>query len=93
MELVEKKPAASPSDRFQKSVSNTTERTSNISSSNHRQDRAPPIAARDRPTYALRLRAEPGVDAIRALRAVLKILLRRHGLRCVSAYEEKGGGQ
>ena len=37
----------------------------------------------DRPTYVLRLRPEPGVDAVRALRGALKVLLRRFGLRCV----------
>ena len=30
----------------------------------------------------------PGVDAIRALRWVLKGLLRQHGMRCVSLREE-----
>jgi hypothetical protein len=42
-----------------------------------------------RPTFVLRLRPEPRIDAIRALRAVLKCLLRRHGLRCVGLKEEK----
>jgi hypothetical protein len=37
----------------------------------------------------LRLRPEPGVDAIRALRWALKSMLRRHGLRCVSVEEQK----
>jgi len=48
-----------------------------------------------RPTYVLELRAEPGINAIHALRPVLKNMLRRYGLRCLSAYEineEKGGG-
>jgi hypothetical protein len=36
-----------------------------------------------RPTVALLVRAEPGVDAIRSLRAWLKIGLRTFGLRCV----------
>ena len=39
----------------------------------------------DRPTFILHFRPEPGVDPIRALRAALKELLRRHGLRCISA--------
>jgi hypothetical protein len=39
----------------------------------------------DRPLFTLTFRPEPGVDAIKALRAALKELLRRHGLRCVSA--------
>jgi hypothetical protein len=38
--------------------------------------------------FVLRLRPEPGVDAIRALRWTLKALLRRHGLRCLSIEEE-----
>jgi hypothetical protein len=33
--------------------------------------------------FVLTLRPLPGVDAIRALRWVLKGLLRQHGLRCV----------
>jgi hypothetical protein len=37
----------------------------------------------NRPVFALLVRAEPGVDAIRALRAWLKIGLRTFGLRCV----------
>jgi hypothetical protein len=34
-------------------------------------------------------RAGPGVDAIKALRAVLKTALRRHGLICTAVHEEK----
>jgi hypothetical protein len=30
----------------------------------------------------------PGVDAIKALRRVLKVLRRRYGLRCLSAVQE-----
>jgi hypothetical protein len=41
-----------------------------------------------RPTFTLRLRAEPGVDAIRALRAALKVLLRRYRLRAISISED-----
>ena len=41
-----------------------------------------------RPIYTVRLRPEPGVDGIRALRAALKSLLRRHPLRCISAREK-----
>jgi len=37
----------------------------------------------ERPIFALRVRAERGVDAIRALRAWLKNGLRAHGLRCL----------
>jgi hypothetical protein len=29
------------------------------------------------------LRVRPGVDAVKALRGALKVLLRRHGLQCV----------
>jgi hypothetical protein len=37
--------------------------------------------------FLLKLRALPGVDAIRALRSALKRLLRSYGLRCVSIAE------
>ena len=37
-----------------------------------------------RPIYIIRLRAQPDVDAIRALRNALKVLLRRFGLKCLS---------
>jgi hypothetical protein len=36
-----------------------------------------------RPLFVVSLRPEPGVDGLRALRAALRTLLRRHGLRCV----------
>jgi len=42
-----------------------------------------------RPIYVLQIRAEPGIDGIRALRAFLKIMLRQFGLRCLSI--EKSG--
>jgi hypothetical protein len=35
-----------------------------------------------RPVFVLALRPEPHVDGLKALRAGLKTLLRRHGLRC-----------
>jgi hypothetical protein len=38
----------------------------------------------DRPIFVLRLRPEKGIDPIRALRNVLKELLRRHGMKCTS---------
>jgi hypothetical protein len=47
----------------------------------------PKPTAEERPTYVLQLRPEPGVDPVRALRAVLKVALRRYGLRCVSAHK------
>jgi hypothetical protein len=39
------------------------------------------------PIYAIRLQARPGTDGIRTLRAALKILWRRHQLRCLDARE------
>ena len=44
--------------------------------------------AANRPVYQLLLRPEPGVDDIRAVRALLKTALRRFGLRCVSIERE-----
>jgi hypothetical protein len=41
------------------------------------------------PVFVIKLVAAPGVDSIRALRALLKILLRQFGLRCVSAREQR----
>jgi hypothetical protein len=38
----------------------------------------------DRPIYVIRVRARPGVDAVAALRQVLRRLLRSYGLVCVS---------
>ena len=40
-----------------------------------------------RPVFVITLRPLPGVDPVRALRAALKLLLRRFGLRCVSISE------
>ena len=36
-----------------------------------------------RPVFVVTMRAEPGVDSWRALRAALKALLRLYGLRCL----------
>jgi hypothetical protein len=48
-----------------------------------------PVPAKDRPTYLIRLRAEPSVaDPVKALRGALKILLRQFGLRALDAREE-----
>jgi hypothetical protein len=48
------------------------------------------MVAPDRLTYVVTLRAEPNCDdPVRALRAALKLLLRRFGLRCVSVEERK----
>jgi hypothetical protein len=38
--------------------------------------------------FVIRLRALPGVDGVRALKAALKTLLRRYGLRCLSVEVE-----
>ena len=46
------------------------------------------MAATDRPTFLIRVRPEPGVDPIRALRALLKVALRRFGLRAVTVDED-----
>ena len=40
--------------------------------------------------FVLPLRAASGVDSIRALRWVLKILWRRFGLRCIGIEERSG---
>jgi hypothetical protein len=45
--------------------------------------------AKDRPTFTLELRPEPGVDPVLALRALLKVTLRRFGMRCISARENQ----
>jgi hypothetical protein len=42
-----------------------------------------------RPTFVLRLRAVPGRDPIKGLRALLKLALRRFGLQCLDSREEK----
>ena len=40
--------------------------------------------------YVLCLKARPGAEGIHQLRALLKALLRRHGLRCLHALEIRG---
>lgn len=47
-----------------------------------------PPKASERPVYRLSVRAEPGVDETRALRWLLKGMLRRLGLRCVDIRRE-----
>jgi hypothetical protein len=42
-----------------------------------------------RPIYILRLAPTPGTDGEKALRWLLKVLLRRFGMRCVSVEKEK----
>jgi hypothetical protein len=39
--------------------------------------------------FVLTLQPLPGVDPIRSLRWVLKVLIRQHGMRCVNLREEK----
>jgi hypothetical protein len=45
--------------------------------------------AAEGPIYVIKLRAEPRVHAIRALRAFLKVALRRFGLRALSVDTER----
>jgi hypothetical protein len=50
---------------------------------------APRRARPQAPIYTIKLRGRSsGPDDIRSLRAILKTLLRRHRLRCVSVSEE-----
>jgi hypothetical protein len=42
-----------------------------------------------RPTFLIRVRPEPGVDAVCALRKFLKRLLRSAGLRALSVEQER----
>jgi hypothetical protein len=41
-----------------------------------------------RPTFTVRLRPNPGVNATIALRAALKVLLRRFGFRALEVVQE-----
>jgi hypothetical protein len=45
-------------------------------------------ASREAPVFVVKLRARPGIDGIRAMRAILKALLCRHQLRCIAIREE-----
>jgi hypothetical protein len=47
-----------------------------------------PTTTEERLTFVVKLRAEPGVNPILALRALLKSASRRFGLRCISARED-----
>ena len=41
------------------------------------------------PVFVIKLQpTRPGADGIRGLRWILKTLLRRHGFKCTTAYEE-----
>jgi hypothetical protein len=48
-----------------------------------RKAKHPPTAAAPAPTFQVTLRAPSDADAIRLLRAALKVLGRRFGLRCL----------
>jgi hypothetical protein len=45
----------------------------------------------ERPIYVLRIRAEPHAEQVRALRWLLKSMLRQCGWKCLSIDEEKHG--
>jgi hypothetical protein len=48
------------------------------------------VTAEPRPVrFVLTLQPQPGVDPVKALRWILKTLLRRHGMKCVDVHEEK----
>ena len=51
-------------------------------------DTTEPVA-KNRPVFVARFRALPDVDAIHALRLMLKGALRLYGLRCLSLEEEE----
>jgi hypothetical protein len=46
-------------------------------------------SAQARSVYVVKLRPEPGIDAIKALRALLKRALRTHRSRALSVEEER----
>ena len=50
--------------------------------------RPEPIAD-ERPVFVVHLRPAAGVDGKRALRALLKIALRRLGLKCLGIHEQR----
>jgi hypothetical protein len=63
-----------------------------VDSRPHRADDHPANqlgAAVSAQTFTVVLRAEPGADGVRALRALLKAALRRHGLRALDVREER----
>jgi len=51
-------------------------------------DRSKGAARLTMSVFLVRLRALPGVDGVQALRAALKVLLRRFGLKCLSVEVE-----
>jgi hypothetical protein len=44
-----------------------------------------------RPTFVIRLRPEPGIDPVRAIRRALKVMGGRFGLKAVELKEETDG--
>jgi hypothetical protein len=42
-----------------------------------------------RPTFTLKIEGPPSVLGIHALRALLKILLRRYGFKCIDLHEDR----
>jgi hypothetical protein len=46
-----------------------------------------PSTRKTRRAFVVQLRAEPGIDGIRSFRALLKVALRRHGLRAIDVRE------
>lgn len=47
----------------------------------------------DGTTFVVTLVAKPGSDGIHALRALLKVALRRFGLRCINLQEQQQAGE
>jgi hypothetical protein len=43
----------------------------------------------DRPVFVVKLRPEPGIDAVKGLRWILKVSLRQFGLRCLDIRREE----
>jgi hypothetical protein len=39
--------------------------------------------------FVLTLQPQPDVDPVKALRWILKTMLRRHGMKCVAVHEQK----
>jgi hypothetical protein len=60
-----------------------------MNTSDEKRKRPGPTKVSDRPIYLLRLRPEPRVDSVRALRRGLKLLFRQCRLRCLSVREEE----
>jgi hypothetical protein len=65
----------------------------NIDMEIRKESLCPPtaISGTPRPTYLIRLRPQPGIDSVRALRAALRVLGRRFGLQAIEVRERKDG--